>query len=167
MINFPQSWTCFPGMYMLMFLPQRRYHHNMRSWDGLTVLANWLEIVAILVHYQPFYSTSHTMKLSDPLLLADVILSFGMHPAGKVVLEYTLKCYQLISSSDNKKILFTTRYVRLDSGRYATKYIYSSLLVSQFYKKIHIYQNFATISVGLKCRSRTLACCCRLYTMQI
>ena len=28
----------------------------------------------------------------------------------------------LISSSDNKKILLTTRNVRLDSGRYATKY---------------------------------------------
>ena len=35
---------------------------------------------------------------------------------------YTLKCSQLISSSDNKKILLTTRNVRLDSGRYATKY---------------------------------------------
>ena len=33
-----------------------------------------------------------------------------------------LKCSQLISSSDNKKILLTTRNVRLDSDRYATKY---------------------------------------------
>ena len=32
-----------------------------------------------------------------------------------------------------------------------------SLLVSQFYKKIHFYQNFATISGIEKCRSRTLA----------
>ena len=40
----------------------------------------------------------------------------------KIVLEYTLKCSQLISSSDNKKILLTTRNVRLYLGRYATKY---------------------------------------------
>ena len=69
-INFPQSWTCFPGMYMLMFPPRRRYHHNLRSTDGLTILANWLEIVTILVHYQPSYNTSHTIKPSDPQLLA-------------------------------------------------------------------------------------------------
>ena len=46
---------------------------NPRSTDGLTVLA-WIEIVAILVHYQPSYNTSHTMKPSDPLLLANVTL---------------------------------------------------------------------------------------------
>ena len=57
---------------MLMFPPRRQYHHNLRSTDGLTILANWLEIVAILVHYQPSYNTSHTMKPSDPLLLANV-----------------------------------------------------------------------------------------------
>ena len=53
-----------------------------RSPDGLTVLAS-IEIVAILVHYQPSYKTSHTMKPSDPLLLADVTLRCGMYPAGK------------------------------------------------------------------------------------
>ena len=42
----------------------------------------------------------------------------------KIVLEHTLKCSQLISSSDNKKILLTTKNVRLDSGHYATKYYY-------------------------------------------
>ena len=31
------------------------------STDGLTVLAR-IEIVAILVHYQPSYNTSHTMQ---------------------------------------------------------------------------------------------------------
>ena len=69
---------------MLMFPPRRLYHHNLGSTDGLTILANWLEIVAILVHYQPSYNTSHTMKPSDPLLLADVTLRCGMYPAGKV-----------------------------------------------------------------------------------
>ena len=39
-------------------------------------------------------------------------------------LKYTLKCSQLISSSDNKKILLTTKNVRLDSGHYATKYYF-------------------------------------------
>ena len=63
-------------------LPRRRYHHNLRSTDGLTILANWLEIVTILVHYQPSYNTSHTLKPSDPLLLADITLCCGMFPAG-------------------------------------------------------------------------------------
>jgi hypothetical protein len=48
-----------------MFPPRRRYHHNLWSTDGLTILANWFEIVAILVHYQPSYDTLHTMKPSD------------------------------------------------------------------------------------------------------
>ena len=56
---------------------------DLRSTDGLTVLAR-IEIVTILVHYQPSYNTSHTMKPSDPLLLADVTLRCGMYPAGKV-----------------------------------------------------------------------------------
>ena len=49
---------------------------DLRSTDGLTVLAR-IEIVAILVHYQPSYNTSHTLKLSEPLLLADVTLRSG------------------------------------------------------------------------------------------
>ena len=64
-------------LYMLMFPSRRRYHHNLRSTDGLTILANWLEIAAILVHYQPFYITSHTMKHSYPQLLADGALYAG------------------------------------------------------------------------------------------
>ena len=43
---------------------------DLRSTDGLTLLAR-IEIVTILVHYQQSYNTSHTMKPSDPLLLAD------------------------------------------------------------------------------------------------
>ena len=35
---------------------------DLRSTDGLTVLA-WIEIVAVLVHYQPSCNTSHTMKV--------------------------------------------------------------------------------------------------------
>ena len=66
---FPQSWShqdllsrnvsidhvC--GLAMLMFLPQRRYHHYMQTTDGITVL------VTILVHYQPSCNPSHTMKV--------------------------------------------------------------------------------------------------------
>ena len=51
---------------MRMFPPQSA------MTDGLTLLAR-IEIVVILVHYQPSYNTSHTMKPSDPLLLADVL----------------------------------------------------------------------------------------------
>ena len=59
---------------------------DLRSTDGLTVLAR-IEIVTILVHYQPSYNTSHTMKPSDPLLLTDVTLHCGMYPAGKVAIS--------------------------------------------------------------------------------
>ena len=67
-----------------MFPLRRRYHYNLQSTDGLTILANWLEIVAIIVHYQPSYNTSQTLKLSDPLMLAKVTLHCRMYPAGKV-----------------------------------------------------------------------------------
>ena len=56
---------------------------DLQSTDGLTVLAR-IEIIAILVHYQPSYNTSHTIKPSDLLLLADVTLCCEMYPAGKV-----------------------------------------------------------------------------------
>ena len=54
----------------------------------------------------------------------DFLEAYSLLKICKIVLEHTLKCSQLISSSDNKKILLTTRNVRLDSGRYATKYYY-------------------------------------------
>ena len=50
------------------------------------------------------------------------IFSQGLSKICKIVLKYTLKYSQLILSSDNKKILLTTRNVRLDSGLNATKY---------------------------------------------
>ena len=62
---------------MKKFLPHRR------STDGLAVLAR-IEIVTILVYYQLSYNTSHTMKPSEPLLLADVALLCGVYPASKV-----------------------------------------------------------------------------------
>ena len=51
----------------------------LQSTDGV-----WPEIVPILVHYQPSYSTSHTMKPSNPLMLSDATLRCGMYPADKV-----------------------------------------------------------------------------------
>ena len=52
----------------------------------------------------------------------DFLEAYSLSKIYKIVLEYTLKSSQLISSSDNKKILLTTKNVRLDSGHYATKY---------------------------------------------
>ena len=63
--------------------------YDLQSTDGLTVLAR-IEIVTILVHYQPSYNTSHTMKPSDPLLLANVTLLCRMYPAGKVDIAWHL-----------------------------------------------------------------------------
>ncbi len=54
----------------------------------------------------------------------DFLEAYSLSKIYKIVLEYTLKCSQLISSSDNKKILLTTKNVRLDLGYYATKYQY-------------------------------------------
>ena len=62
---------------------------DLLSTDGLTILA-WIEIIAMSVYYQPSHSTSHTMKPSDPLLLTDVTLRYGMHPAGKVDISQDL-----------------------------------------------------------------------------
>ena len=39
--------------------PIKTVSSDLRSTDGLTVVAR-IEIVAILVHYQPSYNTSHT-----------------------------------------------------------------------------------------------------------
>ena len=80
--------TCFPGMNVLglavrMFPPPKAVSSDLRLTDGLTVLAR-IEIVTILEHYQPSYNASHTMKSSDPVLLADGTLRCGMYPAGKV-----------------------------------------------------------------------------------
>ena len=60
--------------------------------------------------------------------------AYSLSKICKIVLEYTLKCSQLISSSDNKKILLTTRNVGLDSGRYATKYYVLLDLNPPFYE---------------------------------
>ena len=57
---------------MRMFLP-----------DGLTVLAR-IEIVAILLYYQPSCNASQPMKPSYSLLMADVTLCCGLYPSGKV-----------------------------------------------------------------------------------
>jgi hypothetical protein len=54
--------------------------------------------------------------------IKDFLEAYSLSKICKIVLEHTLKGSQLISSSDNKKILLTTRNVRLDSGHYATKY---------------------------------------------
>jgi hypothetical protein len=51
--------------------------------------------------------------------------AYSLSKICKIVLEYTQKCSQLISSSDNKKILLTTKKVRLDAGHYATKYYFN------------------------------------------
>ena len=68
---------------------------DLRLTDGLTVLAR-IEIVAILVQYQPSYNTSHTMKPSDPLLLLDVTLHCRMYPAGKVDMRVTNNVCEII-----------------------------------------------------------------------
>ena len=46
----------------------------------------------------------------------DILEAYSPSKTCKIVREYTVKCSQLISSSDNKKILLTTKNVRLDSG---------------------------------------------------
>ena len=70
---------------MLLFKSQKNIH---KKWFRLTsamqfnAIQDFLnDLVTILVHYQPSYNTSHTP--SDPLLLADIALCWGMYPVGK------------------------------------------------------------------------------------
>ena len=49
---------------------------NLGLTNGLNVMAR-IEIVAILVRYQPSYNTSYTIKSSDPPLLAYVTFHWG------------------------------------------------------------------------------------------
>ena len=57
----------------------------------------------------------------------DFLEAYSLSKICKIGLEYTLKCSQVISSSDNKKILLTTKNVRLDSGRYASKILFFNI----------------------------------------
>ena len=50
--------------------------------------------------------------------------AYSLSKIYKIVQENTLKFSKLILSSDNKKILLTTKKVRLNSGHYATRYYY-------------------------------------------
>jgi hypothetical protein len=71
-------------------------------------------------------------------ILGYFLEQFQIFSRGLQRLEYTLKCSQLISSSDNKKILLTTRNVRLNSGRCATKY-YFFIEHIEIEKQFHIF----------------------------
>ena len=69
--------------YFWKFLRKKCNTQSSDLWspDGLTVL----EIVIILLYYQPSYKHfTHTMKPIGPLLLDDVALRGRMYPAGKV-----------------------------------------------------------------------------------
>ena len=89
---------------------------------------------------QTFWSKLNLLlPLNESVLnnFKDFLEAYSLSKIRKIVLQYTLKCSQLISSSDNKKILLTTRNVWLDSGRYATKY-YCILLKSKFMYQVHV-----------------------------
>ena len=75
--------------------------------------------------------------LDDPNFFK-IFFSYGNYVSSltQFVLPYNLKCSQLISSSDNKKILLTTRNVRLDSSRYATKYYFIVVLFLLSWNKL-------------------------------
>ena len=93
--------TCFPGLYWVLpweYSLPKAVSSNLGPTDGLTVLAR-IEIVAILVHYQPSYNTSHTQWTLVTLLLAEVTLWCGMYPAVKVVISHHLTPRLLRSDS--------------------------------------------------------------------
>ena len=62
-------------------------------------------------------------------ILVYFLEQFQSFSQGLQPLKYTLKCSQLILSSENKKILLTSRNVRLDSGHHATKYYFHEKLM--------------------------------------
>ena len=96
--------------WLILFFPKSQTHYtgccvNWYSRSTSFFMTTRIEIVAILVHYQPSYNTSHTMKPSDPLLLAYVTLRCGMYPAGPALAGAIL-----ISVKTQKlRIFFTCR----------------------------------------------------------
>ena len=126
------------GLAMFMFPPLRRYHHNLRLTDDLTVLAR-IEIVAILVHYQPSCNTSHTIKPSDPILLANVSLHCGMYPAGKVnisrhqaILRFPQSDHNVGNPSSGAGSLCITKALRYQNSRINMIYRLLSLAFRYF-----------------------------------
>ena len=106
----------------------------------------------------------------------DFLEAYSLLKIYKIVLEYTLKCSQLILSSDNKKILLTTRNVRLDSGCYATKYYVQ--ILSKFYpnftyidflensSRLDFIKSQIFIFVILLCTSWRYSFCCIVAWIQ-
>ena len=88
---------------------------NLRSPDGLTVLAR-IEIVPILVHYQPSHNTSHTRRNRDPLLLADGNLRCGQPRIDFPYYEISgpdicsLICVAVYSNNGDLKSLISPRF---------------------------------------------------------
>ena len=86
------------------------YVFDFSRCNGLIIIDRWSDNIGLdrdrlpSWHYQPSYNTSHTMKSSDPLLLADGNLHCGMYPAGKVAITLELVSLVLIL----KKVNFET-----------------------------------------------------------
>ena len=95
---------------------------DLRSTDGLTIgqdrdSCHIGTLSTILQHF------THTMKPSDPLLLADVTLRCGMYPAGKVDISRHLATPRLTSfdsakSEDNGSFIFLNHFDADTEGKW-------------------------------------------------
>ena len=68
-----------------------KFEEFLRSSSAGHLTVSLIRGDCVYLHYQPSYNTSHTMKPSDPMLLADVTLRSGMYPAGKIDISCTNK----------------------------------------------------------------------------
>ena len=74
-------------------------------------------------NFKSFFLITRTIfshSRSEQFIIINKIPFLAQFQIFKIVREKTLKCSRPISSSGNKKILLTTRNVRLNRGHYAT-----------------------------------------------
>ena len=103
--------------------------HKLKSHDGfLSYQLNWRAELFPPKFFAQFWSalkkpSCNLLHVFHSSFIVYFLEQFQRFSWALQPLKYILKCFQLISSSDNKKILLTTsRNVRLDSGGSATKY---------------------------------------------
>ena len=83
-----ESLRCMESIDSLVFKLSLRHYHLTRSNRWSDCIGYRIEIVCqIGTLSTTLQHCIHTMKSSDPLLLADVTLRFGMYPAGKVAIS--------------------------------------------------------------------------------
>ena len=139
-----------------------------RQTDGLTVSATGQRQYANLVHYHPSYNTLHTLKSSDPLLLADGNLHCGMYPTGKVAISRHLVTPGFLLKRNEAKSfsLFLMKVFLASIFHFQNSRCMYSELQSQSVcgEKILGSQNRLTFQILDIARSKPVSVCTKTFT---